>query len=90
MVHSELQKLNQLLQRHDWAYQYGDRNAYARGEEEWNEITRKVKTLGYDGQRLLNAHLEINNNPACGTEWVDREEPSGKRLVSGDGEWVFQ
>lgn len=88
----ELRKLQDLLEKHDWYYAMSDdHRVYNKGVQEWASIKSMVDLLGYDGRRLLNAYLDIKNNPASGFSWVKHPEPQGNRLeyIPESSTWSF-
>lgn len=89
-MHPELKKLQERLLVHDWYHAMSDdRKQYDSGQRDRAEIATMARNLGYDGQRLLNAHSDAMLNPATGFTWQDRPKPVGKRLQYQSGVWVF-
>ena len=63
----QMKELNGLLRSHDWYYAFSDDGrVYRHGTAEEHAIKEKVKTLGRDGQRLYQAHVDIHFGPHSG------------------------
>lgn len=89
-MHPQLNELRTRLANHDWHFAMSDDlTVFQKGSSNWNRIHALVKTLGYDGERLLNAFIDINNNPGTGKPWTEfKSEPTGPRLSPAtDNTW---